>query len=107
MKWLGVELLIHPNLSIPCGMLLGSGSNKRTRAAWILVWNAYVWGIWKTRNKFVFRNGTAPVDEVVEYIKLQSQPGLVLLILSSIINPLIYPKLFADTIMLHRVYSSE
>jgi hypothetical protein len=53
-------------------MIFRCGTNKRGKAALIIVWHAYVWGNWKTRNEYVFRNGTVTVDEVVEYIKLLS-----------------------------------
>jgi hypothetical protein len=68
-RWLGVMFILPPNLSLSYVMLVGSGTNKKCRKGYSLVWLAYIYVIWKMMNDFIFNNKAATMEEVVDFIQ--------------------------------------
>ncbi|XP_045797741.1 uncharacterized protein LOC123891918 [Trifolium pratense] len=68
--WLGVTLIIPPNLTTSFAMWATCVTNKKEKAGMCLIWNAFVWVVWKRRYDSVFNNATVTVDEIVEQIKV-------------------------------------
>jgi hypothetical protein len=50
-------------------VLVGYGSNKQRRKGLAIVWIAFVWVVWKTRNNKVFDNATVDVLVMVDLVK--------------------------------------
>jgi hypothetical protein len=67
-RWLGVMVILPPNLFLSYAMLVGSGTNKKRRKGYSLVWLAYIWVMWKMRNDFIFNNKVT-VEEIVDSIQ--------------------------------------
>jgi hypothetical protein len=72
MKWLGLFLTIPPNLSISLAIFAGCARDKATKEVLILIWNAFVWVIWRNRNNRVFNNKAADYTEMVDQVQLLS-----------------------------------
>jgi hypothetical protein len=72
MKWLGLILIIPSNLSISFAMLAGCARDKVTKGVLILIWNAFVWVIWRNRNNRVFNNTAVGFAEMVDQVQLLS-----------------------------------
>jgi hypothetical protein len=72
MKWLGFVIIVPPDLVSSFGVLLASGKGKRGKVCLNIIWNSFVWSIWKFRNEFVFNNKVIIVDELVDHIKFQA-----------------------------------
>jgi hypothetical protein len=71
-KWLGVVVVIPPNLFHLYDCVSEAAKNKRIRKGFRLVWHTVIWSIWRARNNFIFNNVvTAPLD-LVEEIKVLS-----------------------------------
>ncbi|PNX88953.1 TSL-kinase interacting protein [Trifolium pratense] len=71
--WLGFTLIIPPNLAISFAMWATCVTNKKEKAGMCLIWNAFIWVVWKRWNDSVFNNGTVTVEEMVEQIKVVSR----------------------------------
>ncbi|CAJ2647839.1 unnamed protein product [Trifolium pratense] len=72
MKWLGLVVIIPPNLAFSFGLVVGCGKNKRSRECLALIWNSLMWTIWKVRNDAVFNNKEVVIEDVVDQVKTQS-----------------------------------
>jgi hypothetical protein len=72
LKWLGFIIVTPPNLVISFAVFVGHATDKRSRKALILIWNATMWVLWKSRNDRVFNNKTTTKEEMVDQIKLLS-----------------------------------
>ncbi|GAU09987.1 hypothetical protein TSUD_393040 [Trifolium subterraneum] len=70
--WLGFSLIIPPNLSTSFAMWATCVNIKKQKSGLCLIWNAFMWMVWKRRNDLVFNNVAASVDELVEQIQLVS-----------------------------------
>jgi hypothetical protein len=46
--------------------------NKKEKEGISLIWNAYLWVLWKARNDFVFNSKVIVWDDIVEEIKIVS-----------------------------------
>jgi hypothetical protein len=71
-RWLGLIVIIPPNISMLFECFTGAAGSKKLRSGYSLIWHATVWMIWCSRNKIIFSNGVADPEEVVEEIKLLS-----------------------------------
>jgi hypothetical protein len=67
-RWLGVVSVLPPSVPLSYALLVGGGSNKRRRKCFSIIWLAYVWVLWKTRNDVVFNNVAVDVPTVVDRI---------------------------------------
>jgi hypothetical protein len=68
-RWLGVMVILPLNLALSYVMLVGSGTIKKRKKGYSLVWLAYIWVMWRMRNDFIFNNKAATVDEIVDSIQ--------------------------------------
>jgi hypothetical protein len=71
-RWLGLVIVLPPNLFLLFDCFLGAAGNKHTRHGYYLIWHATVWAIWCSRNKVIFSNGVIDPGEVVDKIKVLS-----------------------------------
>jgi RNA polymerase subunit RPABC4/transcription elongation factor Spt4 len=71
-RWLGLVIIIPPNLSLLFDCLIMSARKKKVRSGYSLIWHATVWMIWNSRNNVIFSNGGISPEEVVDAIKLIS-----------------------------------
>jgi hypothetical protein len=72
MNWLGLVLILPNSLEINFAMVVGCATNKAAREGLILIWNAFMWVVWRSRNDSVFNNKAADTVEMVEQIQLLS-----------------------------------
>jgi hypothetical protein len=68
-RWLGVVILIPPNLLLAYVTFATHGSNAKRKKGYSMVWLAFVWSLWKFRNDRIFNNNVASVEEVVDFIQ--------------------------------------
>ncbi|GAU32684.1 hypothetical protein TSUD_145580 [Trifolium subterraneum] len=68
-RWLGVVLVIPREVLTSYGLMVGSGRNKRIKKGFSIVWLAFIWVIWKTRNDRIFNQIGVSVDEAVNSIQ--------------------------------------
>ncbi|MCH80347.1 ribonuclease H protein [Trifolium medium] len=68
-RWLGVVVVLPPEVMILYGTLVCSGRNKRLRKGFSLVWLAFMWVIWRSRNEKIFNNVVGVVEDAVDLIQ--------------------------------------
>jgi hypothetical protein len=68
-RWLGIVIVLPPEVLMSNSLLVGSGRNKRVMIGHSIVWLAFVWVTWKTRNDRIFNNVEGVVAVAVELIK--------------------------------------
>jgi hypothetical protein len=69
-KWLGVVVVMPPNLFLLFDCLSVAARNKKIRKGFRLIWHTVIWCIWRARNNFIFNNErTVPLD-LVEEVKV-------------------------------------
>jgi hypothetical protein len=69
-KWLGVVIVMPPNLCIIFYCMYEAASSKKARKGFLLVWHSALWCIWRARNSFIFKNiGKEPL-KIVEQVKV-------------------------------------
>ncbi|KAK2449803.1 hypothetical protein QL285_008959 [Trifolium repens] len=68
-RWLGVVLALPPSLSSSYALFVGCGSNKKRRKDFSIIWLAFVWAMWKTRNDRIFNNILVDTRTVVDLIQ--------------------------------------
>jgi hypothetical protein len=61
--------VLPPSVPLSYALFVSGGSNKRRRKCFSIVWLAYVWVLWKTRNDIVFNNVAVDVPAVVDRIQ--------------------------------------
>jgi hypothetical protein len=71
-RWLGIVIVIPPNLFILFDCFLAAAGSKKVRKGFALIWHATVWSLWDSRNKIIFSNGAVIPEKVVDDIKLLS-----------------------------------
>jgi hypothetical protein len=72
MRWLGFVIIVPMNLISSFGMLVGYGRCKREKKCLALIWNSFMWSIWRCRNDIVFNNKAVVIAELVDQIKFQA-----------------------------------
>jgi hypothetical protein len=71
-KWLGVVIVVPPNLFYLFYWLSSAAKSKKARRGFRLVWHSVVWSIWLARNNRIFNNVLIQPMELVEEIKVLS-----------------------------------
>jgi hypothetical protein len=71
-KWLGVVIVMPPNIMILFDCILNSAKNKRLRKGFCFVWHTVVWSLWCARNNDIFNNIKVEPSEILEEIKVLS-----------------------------------
>jgi hypothetical protein len=71
-KWLGVVIVVPPNLFHLYDCLSCAAKNKKARNGFRLVWHSVIWSIWRARNTYIFNNVVMEPLELVEEIKVLS-----------------------------------
>jgi hypothetical protein len=72
MKWLGLVIIVPHNLTSSFAILGEYGKGKRGKVCLSLIWNSYVWSIWKFRNDHIFNNKAIVIEELIDHVKFQS-----------------------------------
>jgi hypothetical protein len=54
MRWLSLRVILPPNLSMSFAMLMEYAKDKRKKAGLQLIWNAFMWTIWKVMNDGIY-----------------------------------------------------
>jgi hypothetical protein len=72
MFWLGVVIIAPSNIASAFACLVDHGKTKKEKICLSLIWNSYMWSMWKFRNDGVFNNKNVVVEELVDHIKFQS-----------------------------------
>ncbi|MCI16926.1 pantothenate synthetase [Trifolium medium] len=68
-RWLGVVVVLPPDVMIMYGTLVCSGRNKRLKKGFSIVWLAFIWVIWRSRNEKIFNNVAGVVGDAVDMIQ--------------------------------------
>jgi hypothetical protein len=71
-RWLGIVIVIPPNLFLLFDCFLAAAGSKKVRKGYALIWHATVWSLWNSRNNVIFNNGDIESEKVVDDIKLLS-----------------------------------
>jgi hypothetical protein len=71
-KWLGVVIVMPPNLFHLFDVLSVAAKSKKAKKGFRLVWHSVIWSIWLARNNHIFNNVTTNPLELVEAIKVLS-----------------------------------
>jgi hypothetical protein len=71
-SWLGLIIILPHDIASSLAILLNCGKNKSEKVGLCLVWNAFMWVLWKVRNNHIFNHDAAIVDDLVEEIKILS-----------------------------------
>jgi hypothetical protein len=68
-RWLGLILVIPPEVVMLYGQLMTCGPNKKIRRGYSIVWMAFNWVIWNIGNDRIFNNKVGTVEEAVDSVK--------------------------------------
>jgi hypothetical protein len=68
-RWLGIVLVLPPNISLSYACFVGCGSNKKRRKGFSIIWLAFIWVLWKVRNDRVFNNIIVEASIAVDLIQ--------------------------------------
>jgi hypothetical protein len=71
-KWLGVVIIMPPNLMILLDCFVGAANKKRARKGFLLVWHSVVWVLWNVRNNLIFNSVVKNYIDIVEDVKVLS-----------------------------------
>jgi hypothetical protein len=71
-RWLGVVIVIPPNLAVLFEVFRSAAKNKKIRQGFLMIWHATIWSIWKMRNNTIFAEGTYNPKDLVDAIKVLS-----------------------------------
>ncbi|MCH79402.1 LINE-1 reverse transcriptase like [Trifolium medium] len=71
-KWLGVVIVIPPNLFFLFDCLCESALTKKSKKGFALVWHSVIWSIWLARNNHIFNGVLTDPLELVEAVKVLS-----------------------------------
>jgi hypothetical protein len=69
-KWLGVLIVMPPDIMTLFDCFSGVVRNKKVRKSFLLVWHTVVWSLWRARNDVIFNGISKEPLEVVEEIKV-------------------------------------
>jgi hypothetical protein len=71
-KWLGVLIIMPPDIMTLFDCLCGAVRNKKKKKGFLLVWHTVMWVIWRARNDVIFNGILKDPLELVEEIKVLS-----------------------------------
>jgi hypothetical protein len=72
LNWLDINFITPQNLLLHFACWNGEVISRNLRKAFMLIWHATIWMIWKERNSRIFKNQFKNFDEVFEDIKAVS-----------------------------------
>jgi hypothetical protein len=67
-RWIGHSLVLPSNLSQSFVLLDDCGTGKQGKKGMLMIWHAFVWVIWGTRNNMIFNNSTVDSGEMMEMV---------------------------------------
>ncbi|GAU34172.1 hypothetical protein TSUD_162720 [Trifolium subterraneum] len=71
-KWLGVVLVMPPNLFYLFDYFSAAAFSKKSSKGFRMVWHAVLWSIWKARNNKIFNGIAVDPLEIAEEAKVVS-----------------------------------
>jgi hypothetical protein len=71
-KWLGVLIVMPPDIMTLLDCFCGMVRNKKAKKGFLLVWHTVIWSIWRARNDVIFNGISKEPLELVEEIKVLS-----------------------------------
>jgi hypothetical protein len=71
-KWLGVLIIMPPDIMTLLDCFCGVARNKKAKKGFLLVWHTVIWSIWRARNDVIFNGISKEPLELVEEIKVLS-----------------------------------
>ncbi|GAU40270.1 hypothetical protein TSUD_60610 [Trifolium subterraneum] len=71
-RWLGLTIIIPPNLFFLAEFLSGAARNRKIRKGYWLIWHTTIWVIWKVRNSIIFEDEDKNLSAVIDAIKVTS-----------------------------------
>ncbi|RHN63454.1 putative reverse transcriptase zinc-binding domain-containing protein [Medicago truncatula] len=72
LDWLEINFITPQNLHSHYACWNGEVNSRKLRKAFLMIWHASIWMIWKERNARIFKNQFQNFDEVVDNIKAVS-----------------------------------
>jgi hypothetical protein len=72
MSWLGLVIIVPLNIASAFACLVEHGKGKKEKVCLSLIWNSYMWSMWKFRNDCIFNNKNVVIGEVVDHVRFQS-----------------------------------
>jgi hypothetical protein len=71
-RWLGVVIVMPPDIMTLFDCFSGVIRNKKVKKGFLLVWHTVIWSLWRARNNAIFNGILKEPLEVVEEIKVLS-----------------------------------
>jgi hypothetical protein len=71
-KWLGVVIVMPPNIFLLFYCFSEAAKSKMVRKGFRLVWHTVIWSLWRARNNVIFNRKIEEPIGIVEEVKVLS-----------------------------------